>query len=355
MKIAVLCLPGIGDSLMATPLIKSLRKNYPNAIIDIICMFDGVAYCFKNNPDIDHIYRLSLYNVPLRKGLWEILLMRKKNSYDISLLAFPAYRREYHIVQFLLGAKKRISHVFWKGFWKECNFFDTDRVEVDEKVHNVVNNLNLLHALGIRWEKDKRLKLFYNLTLDKKDKEFGENYIKSLNWGKNSVIGIHPGSMNSLAGIRKRWPFKNFAKVATQLANKGKKCLIFIGPSEGDIDKKILETLGDKKNCVIVTGTSFGQSLGILSQIKLLVTNDNGFAHLANALHIKEIVLFGPTNPLWCAPIEKKFVFSLRKATFTPWFRNDMKVTHPPKAMQSGMNKISVKDVIQAVNTILKN
>lgn len=347
MKIAVLCLPGIGDSLMATPMIRLLRAKYPKARIDLICMFGGVAYCFKNNSNITTIYTLSLYNAPLISGIFEILKLRK-NKYDISVLAFPSYRREYHIVQFLLGAKRRISHVFTKGFWHEWNFLDTERVAVDEKVHNVVNNLNLLMPLGINWRNEK-VHLMYDLILNDEDDKFGRNFLKELKWIGKNVVGIHPGSINSPAGVYKRWSLKNFAALVKELIKNKKRVLIFVGPFEIDLGKKISDLVDDTRNCKIVTHTSFGQSLGILKHIDALISNDNGFAHLANGLQVPEIVLFGPTNPLWCCPIDTRFTTIIRKATFIPWFRNDMKVTHPPAGIHSGMNSISVDDVLTAI------
>lgn len=74
-----------------------------------------------------------------------------KERYDVSILAFPAYRREYHIVSFILGAKRRIAHRFASGYWSECTFLETDLVPVDESKHNVINNLELLRVLGIDW------------------------------------------------------------------------------------------------------------------------------------------------------------------------------------------------------------
>ena len=41
MKVLVLCLPGIGDALMATPMIRVLREECPSATIDVACMFGG--------------------------------------------------------------------------------------------------------------------------------------------------------------------------------------------------------------------------------------------------------------------------------------------------------------------------
>jgi len=107
MKILIVCLPGIGDALMATTMIRLLKQKNPDAQIDVACMFGAVEYIFKNNPDINSIYRLPLYKENKLKGLRQIFNLRK-NKYDISIVAFPAFRREYHLVHRLIGAKKRI-------------------------------------------------------------------------------------------------------------------------------------------------------------------------------------------------------------------------------------------------------
>ena len=105
---------------------------------------------------------------------------------------------------------------------------------------------------------------------------------------------------------------------------------------------------------MLIENTTFNESLGILRKLNLLISNDNGFAHLANALGIKTITLFGPTNMDFCAPYNNKLTINLRKASFVPWFRNDIKVTNLPKYAESGMEKIQVEDVIKSAETLLK-
>ena len=83
-KILFFCLPGIGDALMTTPTIKLLKDKFKNSEIDIACMFDGVKYVFKNNPNISNIYRLSLYKENKLIGLKQILDLRRKH-YDITM------------------------------------------------------------------------------------------------------------------------------------------------------------------------------------------------------------------------------------------------------------------------------
>ncbi len=354
MKILILCLPGIGDALMATPIVNILRQAYPLARIDVATMFDSVSYIFKHNPHIQHVYHLPLYKQEKLIGIKSILSLRKE-KYDVSILSFPTFRREYHIVQWLIGAKKRIGHVFPKGHWSECNFLDTDHIPVDEGEHNVINNLNLLEGVGIDWKnKIGKEKLHYEFILDQKDSTFGKEYVKNLHLEKSDIVAMHPGSIDSKAGVLKRWSIDRFAKIAKYLIQKKKKILIFIGPFEKELGEELYRLIDNKENCFLIKDMNFAHAVGILSNVKLLIANDNGFAHIANALKIPSIVLFGPTNSIWCGPYDSDFVTIVRKAMFSPWFRNDMKVTNPPSNAQSGMEKISVDDVILAMSPYIK-
>lgn len=345
MKILVLCLPGLGDALMATPLISALRKEYPKAVIDVGCMFTAVEYIFKNNKNVDNVYFLPLYKHNRVMGVLSLLPMRK-HGYDVSILAYPAYRREYHIVQWIMGAKKRIAHNFGHNYWSEFNFLDTDFVKVDEGVHIVINNMNLLGALGIDWKKKyKPSSLKYDLKLDDSDIEFGNKYIGDLRW-RSKIIGLHPGSINSKLGMMKRWPVERFSELAKKLIKKGNKILVFVGPDELDLGRKLMRLIGDRGNVRLVENMKLNQALGVLNQVDLLITNDNGFAHLANALKKKSIVLYGPTNSLWCRPYDDRLCKIVRKAKFEPWFRNDMKVENPPPGARSGTEAIEVSDVV---------
>lgn len=342
-------MPGIGDALMATPMIKQLKGKFPNAQIDIACMFKPIAYVFKNNKNIHDIHFLPIFDQRNRLISIYHLLKLRRNNYDVSILAFPTYRREYHYVQFMVGAKKRISHRYKKGYVSERHFLNTSLVPVEEEKHNVENNLFLLKALHLN---PRLTNLKYDLKLDQEDEKFGKEYIQKLGWQNNSVIAIHPGSIDSAAGMMKRWSITKYAEVAKYLITKKHKVVVFVGPSEMDIGKKLVKRINNK-NAILIEGINFQHALGVLSQVDLLISNDNGFSHLSNALKVKSIVLFGPTNVSWCSPIDKKYSISIRKAKFEPWFRNDMKVTHPPKGVKSGMDQITVNDVIKTYNDLL--
>jgi ADP-heptose:LPS heptosyltransferase len=330
-------------------MIKVLKEESPEVTIDVACMFDGVGYLFEHNPNVRRVHYLPLYKQPLRDGLRHVRRLRRER-YDLSIVAFPAFRKEYHAVARLIGARRRVAHRFSRGSLREWHFVNTDLVRVDASVHNVVNNLNLLHPLGIRWEqKYNPQDLRYDLVVDSDALRAGREYLEAIGWSCSYIVGVHPGSIDSKAGLYKRWPTECWVQLIDELiATHDKRVLVFFGDLEEEIAREILMSVKHPSKCKAVTGLSFRESLGVLAHVETLVSNDNGFAHLANALRVKGIVLFGPTNLTWCAPYDRRLATGLRRATFSPWFVNDMKVTRPPRGAQSGMAAIRPDDVLQS-------
>jgi len=358
-KILIFCMGGIGDTLMAFPMIKKLKQSYQNFQIDVACMFEGSAYACRGNSDINEAIHLPLYN-NFFGGIWRSVGLRKK-KYDISMLTFPAYRREYHLVQWFVGAKKRFAHRFKKGFLSELHFLNTGLIDVDESVHNLINNLNLLDLFmenkigntGKNGNAKKDDTLEYSLVLNNEDREFGERFIKEIGWEKENIIGIHPGSTNSPAALLRRWPADRYVEVIKFLKEKTRaKVLIFLGREESGLVKGF-QSLEDD-SCKLIYGNGFGKTLGILSQIKLLICNDNGFGHLAVALKKPIVTLWASTNDKWSLPYGKDLVTLIRPPNFTPWYRYDLK-RRKPNLVEGGIDRIQTEEVIDCLREKLLN
>lgn len=357
MKILVFCLPAIGDALMATPMIKLLKQKYPKAQIDIAYMFDAVEYVFKNNPNIHKAYKLSLYTFYNNKYLVLKQLLNLRNKrYDLSILAFPSYRREYHLIQYVIGAKRRIAHFFHlKGYWTECNFFNTHLIAFDEKEHNVINNLNLLKALNINWQDEiQRTYINYDFTLDKKDNLFGKKYLSRLTSGNKNIISVHPGSTTSPAALLKRWPIDRYAKVINYLIkDKKSHVLVFVGENEIELGRALLQQIKSRNNCTLIENINFEQAVGILNNTDMLICNDNGFGHVAVAFKKPIITLFAPTNHIWTLPFNTNGLVKLiNPVVFKPWYRYELKRQVPNGAI-SGMDKITVRQVINEIDKVI--
>jgi len=123
------------------------------------------------------------------------------------------------------------------------------------------------------------------------DKHFG-------NIVSRPTFTLHPGSGSS----RKNWSPESFASVAN-LARKrmGVQCAFVSGPADAGILEHILPAL-DEPPAVIARDWSLGQVAALLHRSSMYLGNDSGISHLAAALGVPGIALFGPTRPEVWAP-----------------------------------------------------
>ncbi len=123
------------------------------------------------------------------------------------------------------------------------------------------------------------------------------------------IIALHPGG----GGIAKRWPFEHFVQLSRALEQTGDECLLVIeGPAEPGLGRKLAETLPASRS-LVAGGLPLEHLAAILSHCRAYVGSDSGISHLAAALGVFCVVLFGPTSPVQWAPIGRK-VKVLREA-----------------------------------------
>ncbi|MGH9902092.1 MAG: lipopolysaccharide heptosyltransferase II, partial [Pyrinomonadaceae bacterium] len=113
------------------------------------------------------------------------------------------------------------------------------------------------------------------------------------------LVALCPGSTNSRA---KRWPPERFAALADGLVRDlGADCLLIGAAEELGVTEEVVRLM--RRAPIVLTGrTSLAETAAILSFVDLLVTNDTGPAHVADALGRPVIVIFGPTDPVTTRP-----------------------------------------------------
>src|SRR5580698_4233435 len=111
MKILVISLAGIGDALLATPLIHELRTNFPEATIDVLVKEAGARDSLENNPSVNRVFYKNLWKANAFERIRFFWAFRRER-YQLSINTHPQSRIYYRIAAFLAGAPVRLSHVY---------------------------------------------------------------------------------------------------------------------------------------------------------------------------------------------------------------------------------------------------
>jgi heptosyltransferase-2 len=298
MKILVIALSGIGDALMFTPAIELLKKNSPNSEIDALVMIKGSEEIFSLNPNLNKVIYFDFVNEGLVNSLK--FVKRLRNIYDSSINVYPSNRKEYNIINFIIGAKKRIGVKYLRKNIFNLGFLNNVLVKEDDSVHNVNTNIKLCEAI-IKKEFNEEPALSYQLK--ENDLQVAKEFLQAhfIN-DQDLIVGFHAGCSTLKNHIQRRWEPEKFAGLAKRLIEEhSAKILLFGGPDEKELKIKIFKLI-NSENVFVVETNSLNQSSAIMKRCNVFITNDSSQMHIASALQLKVVALIGPTNHHYIHP-----------------------------------------------------
>jgi len=346
MKILVLPSFGIGDTLLLTPALRLLRKKLVNSKITLISMFKTTYEVIRNIPYVNEIIFFPFFE----KGRWEslkfVIGLRKK--FDVSINFYPSNRIHYNIIAFLVGAEMRIGHRYIKHNIRSLNFLKNKTIKEDPEKHAVIENLDLLKFLDIEHKtEDTDTSLYYKIEDDEMKQSL--DFLKEMGLEKKKLIGFHPGSSVYKNHIKKRWPVKKFAQLAENLLREveNSAILLFGGGEDRDAKEGIKNLV--KRGVYDISMKNIRETAAIMAHCKVFVTNDSGLMHLAAALSIRTVALFGPTNPRWVGPwgVENKII-TLGLPCSPCFYYSPKPMDCKAKLDYKCMRDIPVEDVLKA-------
>ena len=298
MKILILALSGIGDALMFTPALNLLRETLPKAQIDALVMFKGAKDIYERNPDINNVIFFNLIKEGSAQSLRFVLGLRGK--YDISINVYPSNRKEYNLISFLIGAKKRAAVKYLRKDIQNLGFLNNVSITEDDSRHNVLTNIMLCEEL-LNKKFTEQPPLDFRLT--REDNTYAKDFISSISIKENDlVVGFHPGSATLKNHTKRRWEPEKFARLAQLLIeDHNAKILIFGGSDENELKEKINSQI-NSSHSFIVNNNNIAQTAAIMQRCNVFVTNDSSLMHVASSLKLKVVAILGPTNPDYIHP-----------------------------------------------------
>ncbi|MCT7650585.1 lipopolysaccharide heptosyltransferase I [Aliarcobacter butzleri] len=280
-RIAIIKLSAMGDIIHAMVALQYIKRQYPNLQIDWF-VESAFAAILENNPDINEIIKLDLKSIKKDKKeiINQIKLIKKyeKNSYDLVIDAQGLIKSA--IVSFFLG-KSRVG--FSKNSTREklASFFYTKKVDIAYDKNAIERNVKVLsQALNFDIPKDD--------ILNKKPFLFYKN--------ENEVIYeyLSKDKKNVLFVIGASWPSKMYSKekFAKIINNLDENCLITWG---NEAEKDIADFIANISKAKVLPKLDLNSLKAIMSKVDLVIGNDTGPTHMAWALNIPSITLFGNT------------------------------------------------------------
>ncbi|HXX81575.1 MAG TPA: glycosyltransferase family 9 protein [Thermodesulfovibrionales bacterium] len=321
-KILIIRPGGIGDAVLLIPAINFLRQKFPEATIDILCE--------KRNADIfslsRDVHKAYLYD----KGL--DLFRCLSNKYDV-VIDTEQWHRLSAVLTSLTKAPVRI------GFdTNERHKLFTHRVSYSQDDYEVVSFFRLLEPLGANPEPGCGNPPFINIR--------GEGFSPpSALTREDRLVAIFPG-----ASVRERkWGGDQFGVVAKALSDIGYH-VVLLGSSADKADAELI-----KKKAPSVTDlagkTDLRQVATVLGMSSLLISADSGLLHVAYAVGIPTVSLFGSGIEKKWAPRGRKHIVINKHLDCSPCTR----FGYTPKCKRNVecLASIHVDEVIEAARTIL--
>ena len=285
-RILVVATRRIGDVLLTTPLIRSLRQAWPDAAIDAL-VFEHTQGFLLHNPDLRRII-----TVPSRPGLMRhlALLAGLARRYDLALSTLTSDRAALYTWiagRRCVGLLDPAAKYPWKRHllsrWVAFDNRDT---------HTVLMNLQLADALGIGrdygvvigWNRDDEQTLAECLPFDSSNEKY-------------AVLHVYPKFPY------KMWHAAGWAELADWLCEQGIRCVL-TGSDVAD-ELAYVQTIRKRlpSSAVSVAGKlTLTQSALLISRAQLYVGPDTALTHAAAAVGTPTVALYGPSNPVKWGP-----------------------------------------------------
>ncbi|EFB70708.1 MULTISPECIES: lipopolysaccharide core heptosyltransferase RfaQ [Providencia] len=292
-KILVIKMRFHGDMLLTTPVISSLKQNYPDAQIDVLLYQDTIPI-LSENTDIHALYGMKgKKSGGLSKACNFLSLLFKLRSNKYDLVVNLADQWMVSLLVRAIPAEMKISHQFEhrdSQYWR--NSFT--HLTPPQGEHVVLNNLSVLKPLELK-------ELNTDLTMSYAEQDWKNIDQKLLDLGvHSSYVVIQPTARQ----IFKCWDDEKFSAVIDALQSRGYQVVLTSGPSKDDLDcvNHIADGCKTRPITELAGKTSFPELGALIAHAALFIGVDSAPMHIAAAVKTPIVCLFGATNHIFWRP-----------------------------------------------------
>ncbi len=330
----------VGDAVMSVPALREIRRIFPRAHISLLVR-PWVRDVYSAADFVDEIME---YDKIGRHRGWRgrvrLVSQIRRGQFDLAILLQNAFEAAWYV--WAAGIPARV------GYARDGRgFLLSHPIKIDKQVlgvHQAYYYLGILSGAGLfpprPWQHE--FPLSASIGICQADRDSARRILRDRGvQAGEMIIGLNPGAF---FGGAKRWLLDRYGAVADRLAEKyGARILIFGGSDERGIAQEVARTMTHRP--VVLAGeTTLGQLMGLLGECRLLLTNDSGPMHLAAALDIPQVAIFGSSSDAATGPLSSRATVVKQPVDCSPCFLRKCPIDF------RCMTRVSVEMVYQAAS-----
>lgn len=281
----------LGDFILALPTLEALRRAFPRAK-SVIMGYPRILELVEERFYAEKIFSIDQRGMAtffVREGALDQTLSQFFSTFDIVVV----FGKDGEGA--IIGNLRRVC----QGHILHINSFP----DGGEKVHLTGYLLRQFARYGLP-ASDSNPRLY----LKELDRDWARDFWRSKGVTmveRSGVVILHPGSGSK----KKVWPLERFLNLTHYLQDHmGSKILVVLGPAEGSEVQEAFEGIGPNKP-ILAKGLSLLQLASVMEGCRLFIGNDSGISHMAAALGLSTVAIFGSTDPrVWSPKGERVLV-----------------------------------------------
>ncbi len=307
----------VGDAVIAVPAMREIRRIFPEARISLLVR-PWVRDIYAAADFVDDILEYDqLGRHRGVAGFCRLVSVLRRKRFDLAILLQNAF--EAALLAWAARIPRRI------GYARDGrSLLLTDAIPIDPEVlevHQAYYYLGILSGLGLAksrpWQGAESLPSA-RIGVREEDRLAAIDILRSCGIQAGElIVGINPGAFY---GEAKRWFADRYAAAADALAAQYRARILLFG-AESDLPVVREVAAGMKHASVILAGrTTLGQLMALIKECRLLITNDSGPMHLAAALDVPQLAIFGSTSEVATGPLSDNARIIKHPADCNPCF-----------------------------------
>lgn len=340
---------GIGNIAMILPTIAAIRSAWPQGSIDFLTL-ESNRNALQTFDVVDSITTIDTAGISRFISSWrQAVATLSGSSYDI-IIDFEQFARFSPLIARQIGGSRMIG---FRTHGQHRHHLFTDEVEYHDNLHMTRSFFSLAKAAGV-------IALFpEDFTLPGKEtlRDQGRLLLATVGVAhEEPAVVMHIGTSDNFR--ERRWPPEHYAQVADHLAQRYGARIVMTGLAEESF--LIAETMANLRSPAAAVDLSgrldFVEYASLIAAAGLAISADTAAVHLASALNVPVVGIYGPNTPCLYGPWGRQNLVLYHQLACSPCITNfnaKIHTCHHPEGRGACMRAISGSDACSAIDEFL--